>query len=245
MVEIAFSDFWYWLIVCAVVCYFIGCFNFAVLISHIKKSDIRKVGSGNPGTMNMTRTFGLKIGAINFFSDIIKGGLPAVIAWIIFKNYIFAGSSAVGVSVSDFMRYYCGLWVIIGHIFPVTMKFKGGKGIASTMGLFSFALPCEVWWYFPICVVFLFGVLGYIAVTEWGSMGSLIGVSGLTIWQACIFVVRYKAELAELNPIIISVFMMFLVINLLTWIRHNTNIYRLLAGEEHRTSVLKHKNKRV
>ena len=170
MVEIAFSDFWYWLIVCAVVCYFIGCFNFAVLISHIKKSDIRKVGSGNPGTMNMTRTFGLKIGAINFFSDIIKGGLPAVVAWIIFKNYIFAGSSAVGVSVSDFMRYYCGLWVIIGHIFPVTMKFKGGKGIASTMGLFSFALPCEVWWYFPICVVFLFGVLGYIAVTEWGSI---------------------------------------------------------------------------
>ena len=241
MVEIAFSDFWYWLIVCAVVCYFIGCFNFAVLISHIKKSDIRKVGSGNPGTMNMTRTFGLKIGAINFFSDIIKGGLPAVIAWIIFKNYIFAGSSAVGVSVSDFMRYYCGLWVIIGHIFPVTMKFKGGKGIASTMGLFSFALPCEVWWSFPICVVFLFGVLGYIAVTEWGSMGSLIGVTGLSIFQTVLFVTRYSSDL--MNPWVIALLMIILLINVLTWAAHRKNIYKLLAGEEHRTSVKKKKKR--
>ena len=239
---LAFSDSWYWFLLSAAVCYFIGCFNFAVLISHFKKSDIRGVGSGNPGSMNMTRTFGLKIGAINFFCDAIKGGLPALVAWIIFKDYVFAGTD---IAVSDFARYLCGTFVIIGHVFPVTMKFKGGKGIASTMGLFLFSLPCEQWWYFFIVAVFFCLVLLYIALTEWGSMGSLIGVSGLTIWQACIFVVRYKAELAELNPIIISVFMMFLVINLLTWIRHNTNIYRLLAGEEYRTSVLKHKNKRV
>ncbi len=239
---LAFSDSWYWFLLSAAVCYFIGCFNFAVLISHFKKSDIRGVGSGNPGSMNMTRTFGLKIGAINFFCDAIKGGLPALVAWIIFKDYVFAGTD---IAVYDFARYLCGTFVIIGHVFPVTMKFKGGKGIASTMGLFLFSLPCEQWWYFFIVAVFFCLVLLYIALTEWGSMGSLIGVSGLTIWQACIFVVRYKAELAELNPIIISVFMMFLVINLLTWIRHNTNIYRLLAGEEHRTSVLKHKNKRV
>ena len=161
MIEIAFSEIWYWFLLCAAACYLTGCFNFAVVISHFKKSDIRNVGSGNPGTMNMTRTFGLKIGAINFFCDVIKGGLPAVIGWLIFRNYVFAGTDVL---VSDFARYFCGLFVIIGHIFPVTMKFKGGKGIASTMGLFSFALPCEQWWYFPIAVVFLFGVLGYIAV---------------------------------------------------------------------------------
>lgn len=238
MTEIAFSGLWYWMLLCAVVCYFIGCFNFAVLISHFKKSDIRNVGSGNPGTMNMTRTFGLKIGAINFFCDVIKGGLPAVIGWIIFKNYVFAGT---GIAVSDFMRYFCGLFVIIGHIFPVTMKFKGGKGIASTMGLFSFALPCEQWWYFPIAVVFLFGVLGYIAVTEWGSMGSLIGVSGLTIWQAALFVVRYEGCLT--NVWVVLLLMILLLINVLTWVAHRKNIYKLLAGEEHHTAVRKHKNK--
>ena len=226
MTEISFSQIWYWLILCAAVSYLIGCFNFAVVISHFKHRDIRGVGSGNPGTMNMTRTFGLKVGAINFFCDVIKGGLPAVIVWVIFKDYVFAGTAdyalpeieyfgrAGGVLVSDFMRYFCGLFVIIGHIFPVTMKFKGGKGIASTMGLFSFALPCEQWWFFPIAVVFLFGVLAY----------------------------RYLVCLT--NPWVIVLLMILLSINILTWTAHRKNIYKLLAGEEHRTSVKKSKNKK-
>ena len=121
------------------------------------------------------------------------------------------------------------------------MKFKGGKGIASTMGLFSFALPCEVWWYFPICVVFLFGVLGYIAVTEWGSMGSLIGVTGLSIFQTVLFVTRYSSDL--MNPWVIALLMIILLINVLTWAAHRKNIYKLLAGEEHRTSVKKKKKR--
>lgn len=233
------SDLWCLAIV-AVVSYLIGCFNFAVLISHIKKKDIRSEGSGNPGTMNMTRTFGLKIGAINFFCDVIKGGLPAVIVWIIFKDYCFEGTSVV---VSDFMRYFCGVFVIIGHIFPVTMKFKGGKGIASTMGLFAFAIPCEPngWWYFFIAVAILVGVLLYIIFTEWGSMGSLIGVSGLTIFQMILFILRYSGNL--LNAWVISTFMVLLLINFLTWFAHRKNIYKLVAGEEHHTSVRKHKKK--
>lgn len=228
------------LAVAAVISYLIGCFNFAVLISHIKKKDIRSQGSGNPGTMNMTRTFGLKIGAINFFCDVVKGGLPAVIAWIIFKDYVFEGTAVV---VSDFMRYFCGVFVIIGHIFPVTMKFKGGKGIASTMGLFAFAIPCEPggWWYFFIAVALLVGVLLYITFTEWGSMGSLIGVSGLTVFQAVLFILRYSDNLS--NVWVISIFMILLLINFLTWFAHRKNIYKLVAGEEHHTAVRKHKKK--
>ena len=233
------SNLWC-LAVVAVVSYLIGCFNFAVLISHIKKKDIRSEGSGNPGTMNMTRTFGLKIGAINFFCDVIKGGLPAVICWIIFKDYYFEGTTVV---VSDFMRYFCGVFVIIGHIFPVTMKFKGGKGIASTMGLFAFAIPCEPngWWYFFIAVAILVGVLLYITFTEWGSMGSLIGVSGLTVFQMILFILRYYGNLS--NTWVISIFMILLLINFLTWFAHRKNIYKLVAGEEHHTAVRKHKKK--
>ncbi len=254
MKEILFSDLWYWLVLCAVVCYFIGCFNFAVIISHFKKSDIRNIGSGNPGTMNMTRTFGLKIGVINFVLDAVKGGIPAIIGWAVFRNYIFAGSAIVdidggivgGVFVSDFIRYFCGVFVIIGHIFPVTMKFKGGKGIASTLGLFVLALPCEpqvwVWWYLPIAVLGLVLIYTYIALTEWGSMGSLIGVSGFTIWQAGIIVARYSDML--LNPWVISLLMILLMINIITWGAHRKNVYKLLAGEEHRTSVKKLKSKK-
>ncbi len=240
MKEIAFSQCWYWFLLAAAVCYLVGCFNFAVLISKFKKKDIRSIGSGNPGTMNMTRTFGLKVGGLNFLCDVLKGGLPAIVGWLIFKNYYFAGTN---VFVSDFSRYFFGVFAILGHVFPITMKFRGGKGIASTMGLFVFALPCEEWWYFFVAVAVLIFVLLYIAVTEWGSMGSLIGVSGLTVIQAVIFVIRYQTQLSEFNLWVISTLMILLVINLLTWLRHSVNIYKLVAGEEHHTAVRKHKNK--
>ena len=76
MKEFYFSSGWYWFLLAAVACYMIGCFNFAVIISHIKRKDIRDIGSGNPGSMNMTRTFGLKVGAINFFCDLVRAAFP-------------------------------------------------------------------------------------------------------------------------------------------------------------------------
>ena len=117
------------------------------------------------------------------------------------------------------------------------MKFKGGKGIASTMGLFAFALPCEQWWYFPIAVVLLAGVLAYIIFSEMGSMGSLLGVSLLSVWQGTLFFVRYSTCVSD--GWAISIFVILFVINLLTWVAHRKNIFRLLMGEEHRTSVRK------
>lgn len=240
MSVISFSNSWYWFLLGGIVSYFIGCFNFAVLISHFKNKDIRDMGSGNPGTMNMTRSFGLKFGAINFFCDVFKGGIPALVGWIIFKDYYFEGTAFL---VSDFVRYFFGIMVIIGHIFPVTMKFKGGKGIASTMGLFLFAIPCEEWWYVFIIVLFLTGVLLYIIFTEMGSMGSLLGVSGLSVFQAVVTIIKYGGNLN--NVWVIVTLMLILAINVLTWVAHRKNIWRLLAGEEHRTSVRKHKKKKA
>lgn len=236
MKEIAFSQLWYWLLLCAVLCYFIGCFNFAVLISHFKKKDIRGVGSGNPGSMNMTRTFGLKVGIVNFICDACKGGLPALAGFLIFREYIFSGTEVL---VSDFIRYFCGAFVIIGHIFPVTLKFKGGKGIASTLGLFLFTMSMEQWWYVFIVIASFVLLFLYMGVAEWGSMASLMGVSGLTVWQSVIFVIRYQSGL--LNGWVIATFMILLIINFLTWFAHRKNIYRLLAGEEHCTRIFKHK----
>ena len=229
------KDIWYFAIA-AVVCYIIGCFNFAVLIAHIKKKEIREMGSGNPGTMNMTRSLGLKFGAINFFCDVFKGGFPVLAGYLIFKDYVFEGTD---VAVSDFARYFFGLFVIIGHIFPANMKFKGGKGIASTMGIFMFGLPCETWWYIFIVDGFLIGILFYIIYTEWGSMGSLIGITVPTVFQATIFALRYSDNL--MNGWCISVFAVLLLINLFSWTAHRKNIVRLLAGEEHRTVVRKNK----
>ena len=234
MKELYFSQSWYWFLLMAVVCYLLGCVNFAMIIARTKHKDAHKIGSGNPGTMNMSREFGLKVGLVNFLLDVSKGGIPALISYFVFQDYVFAGTDVV---VSDVTRYVCGVFVIIGHIWPVTMRFQGGKGIASTLGLFWFALGCEQGWYAAVAFLWLVCVLTFIAVTEWGSMGSLLGVTGFSLWQGIIFYLRYAPEL--MNVWVIVLFMLLLLLNFLTWFAHRKNLVRLFAGEEHRTSVKK------
>ena len=228
------SQNWWQFVIVAIVCYFIGCFNFALLISRFKKRDITKIGSGNPGTMNMSREFGLKVGVLTFFCDAFKGGIPALIGYFIYRDFVFAGTA---VFVSDFIRYFCGVFVIIGHIFPVTMHFKGGKGIASTFGLFWICLACEnPWWLLIGFGVFLFIVL-FIFLTEWGSLGSLLGVTGFSLWQAVVFYLRYGV--ATFNAYVVCLYMLILALNVLTWWAHRANLVRLFAGEERHTSIRK------
>ena len=231
---IEFSDCWYWFVVMAVVSYLIGCFNFALLISKIKHNDVRRMGSGNPGTMNMSRQFGLKIGALTLFLDMLKGGLPVLAGYFIFRGKVFEGTDVL---VSDLARYVCGVSVIVGHIYPVTMRFKGGKGIASTLGMYAFALCCEKWWMIFVVLAILLATLFYIRASEWGSMGSLFGVSMLTAAQGVFFYLRYTDSL--LNGFVIAVFCLLMLDCFLTWFAHRKNILALLAGEEHHTSVKK------
>lgn len=239
MKELNLSQLWYWFLLMAVVCYLIGSINFATVVSKIKRHDIRKEGSGNPGTMNMFRTFGWKIGLITFLLDAFKGGIPAVISYVVFRNCCFAGTEVL---IGDFTRYFCGVCVILGHIFPCFMHFKGGKGIASTLGLFWLCMGCEELWFFPIGFFALILVVVYIKFTNWGSMGSLIGVTGFSVWQAVIFYLRYKNCIQ--NGYVITLFALLLLLNVLTWVAHRQNIRRLLAGEEHRTAAKKKKVKK-
>ena len=192
------------------------------------------MGSGNPGTMNMSRQFGLKIGALTLFLDMIKGGIPLLIAYFVFRGQVFAGTN---VYVSDLARYVCGVSVIVGHIYPITMHFKGGKGIASTLGMYAFALCCEAWWMIFIALAILLLTLFYIWASEWGSMGSLLGISLLAAIQMFVFWFRYAGELA--NVYVVVLFMLILFDCFLTWFAHRKNILALLAGEEHHTSVRK------
>lgn len=234
METFSLSQQWWQLPVAAIVCYFIGCFNAALLISRLKKKDITKMGSGNPGTMNMSRELGWKAGVATFFCDALKGGIPAIVAYLIYKGYVFTGTA---VAVSDFMRYFCGLFVVIGHIFPVTMKFKGGKGIASTFGLFWGALSCEnAWWALGLFGLFLV-ILLFIFFTEWGALGSLLGVSSFSVIQLVIFYNRYA--IFSVNAYLVCLLSLILLINIFTWTAHHKNLKRLFAGEEHRTSVKK------
>lgn len=233
------SNYWFIFVLTAAACYLIGSCNFAVIVSKMMGRDIRKIGSGNPGTMNMFREFGWGIAALTFFLDAFKGGIPALVSYFVFRNYVFSGTEII---VSDFTRYLCGLFVIIGHIFPVFYKFKGGKGIASSLGLFWICLACEKWWLIFVGFVWLVLVLLYIVKIHWGSMGSLMGVAGFSFAQAAIFAIRYTGLGYLSSPWVVSMFMMLLLYNVLTWAAHRKNIVRLLSGEEHLTGA-KHKNK--
>ena len=235
MEVVSFSQIWYWFLIMAVVSYFVGCFNFALLISKLKHKDVRRMGSGNPGTMNMSRQFGLAIGGLTLLCDMVKGGLTLLVAYLLCRGYVFPS----GVLVSDLARYVCGVFVIIGHIYPVTMRFKGGKGIASTLGMYTFALCCETEypWMAALVVGILLLTLFYIWASEWGSMGSLLGVSLLSVTQAIVFYVRYREILAD--GVVIALFGLLLLDCFLTWFAHRKNILALLAGEEHHTSVKK------
>ena len=234
MQEFYLSQSWYWLVVGAIVSYFMGCFNFAILISKFKHDDIRTVGSGNPGAMNISRRYGLKVGLLNFLCDGLKGAIPVLVAYLVFRGYRFAGTEII---VSDFMRYFYAIFALIGHVFPVTMKFKGGKGISTTIGLLWCAIACETWWFAFVGLALFILLFVYVGFTEWGSMGSLLGVAAFTIWQVVIFTLRYTQQLT--NVFIVLTFMFLLLLNIITWGAHHRNLYQLMAGEEHHTSLKK------
>ena len=228
------SQNWWQLIIVAVSCYLIGCFNFALLISKLKKRDITKIGSGNPGTMNMSREFGWKVGVLTFFCDALKGGVPAIILYFIYRDYAFANTQF---AVADFMKCFGGIFIIIGHIFPVFLHFKGGKGIASTLGLMWACLSLESWIWIPVGFGFLLFLVLFIFLTEWGSLGSLVGTTSFSIIQMLIFIVTYRQY--PVNAYLVAVFMIIVGINLLTWLAHAKNLQRLFSGEERHTSIRK------
>ena len=226
------SEYWWAFALIAGVSYLFGNVNTAILISKAMGRDIRKEGSGNPGTMNMSRVFGVKVGLLILVLDILKGVIPTLVAGLFFGNALFEGTT---LPVSLLARYTAGFFVVFGHIFPAFYKFKGGKGIASTIGVF---LVTE--WY--IAVIFGIAALLFIFITRIGSMGSFLATTPPAIY-ACIDIYNSYYKLAEdVNNayiayfIVINLFILGIVV--LTWFAHRQNIERLLSGDEHPTNWL-------
>ncbi len=226
--QMHFNDLWWSFLLLAVGSYLIGSISFARIISAAKKKDITKIGSGNPGTMNMSREFGMKVGILTFALDVSKGALPALFAKLVFSGMYF-GDSPLEVGMTA--QYIAGFFAVVGHIFPVFYKFKGGKGIATTIGVF---LVGE--WY--ITLIFLVVALVYILITEMGSMGSFLATTPPAIAAAIRFYIKGFASDVKFDyGITFFSFSMVLVLGIivLTWYAHKKNIKNLLSGEEHET----------
>ncbi len=233
MQNFSFADLWYYFILIAIVSYFIGCFNFALLISKCKKTDVRTLGSGNPGTMNMSRQFGLKVGILTLLLDMLKGGIPVIIVYFIFRNMQFTN---VQMPIYPFACYLSGIFAIIGHIYPITMHFKGGKGIATTFGVFTFILPCQNIWYLFLVLGILLCTLLFIYFTKWGGVGSLVGVTLFTVSQFVIFYFHYTNHF---NWVYVTVNILLLWNAFLTFFAHRKNILAVFCGEERKTLAKK------
>jgi len=216
----------------AVCSYFIGNVNFALIISKLKHKDIRKMGSGNPGTLNMSRNLGIKIGILTLVLDALKGAVPALLGYLFFLKYNFPDTSF---SVSDFAMYLCGLCVIVGHIFPVFLKFKGGKGIASTIGVVIVCTAVHGLWVL-LAVASIAAAVLFIYYTEFGGMGSFIAITPPLIFSALFLYHKYGFGNAE-TPYLLASDVCIFAFFFFTWLAHRKNIYRMLNGTEHPTSI--------
>ena len=227
-----FANCIWWLILIAVSSYLIGSVNFSIIFSKLKKRDIRMQGSGNPGTLNMSRTFGMKVGAMILALDIIKGFTPTLISRLVFGDATFLSADF---KVFWLAEYVSGFFVVLGHIFPIYYKFKGGKGIATTIGVF---LASERWY---IALIFGIVAIAFILITRIGSMGSFLATTPPAIF-ACInlyYDVNVKAHHDGYTlAYFIGTNMFVFGIVFLTWFAHRKNIERLMAGEEHPTDWL-------
>ena len=216
--------------------YFFGNISWALIISKLKKQDIRTMGSGNPGTLNMSRNFGLKLGLLTFFLDVLKGAIPVFVAFLLTRNYQIPNCSF---RVYDFTIYACGLLAVLGHIYPVFLKFKGGKGIASTIGVFITCTSIHGLSWAAVSIMAIVCALLFIYFTEVGSMGSFIAITPPAIAESIRLFVEYammENQIFCVSFYIVTNMFIFLIC-FFTWFAHRKNIERMLAGEEHPTSI--------
>ena len=223
------------LLLFAIASYLFGNINWAIIISKIKRVDIRKMGSGNPGTLNMSRNLGLGAGLLTFFLDILKGVIPTLVVFLFTFDKIFDNTEFI---VADIGIFLCGFFAVLGHIYPVFLKFKGGKGIATTIGVFLVCSFIYGWEWGAVAIMALVGAAVFIYFTEFGAMGSFIAITppaiGATIRLFLTY--NYTVNMYSFALYIITNTLIF-AICLFTWFAHRHNIERMLAGEEHPTSI--------
>lgn len=182
--------------------YLLGCFSSAYILGKITKNiDIREYGSGNAGATNAYRVMGKKIGALTFILDILKGVVAVTIG-----NYLLGFDGGL----------LAGIFVVLGHNFPVFLNFKGGKGVATSFGV----LMMTNWKVGLICLIV--GVT-VILLTKYVSLGSISASIAAPIVTSIV-----------IDNVDKNYYLTICFLALLSIIRHRSNIRRLLRGEENR-----------
>ena len=184
-----------------ITCYLLGSIPFGFILTKIfLKKDIRDIGSGNIGATNALRTGNKFIGYTTLFFDIIKAVIPVIYIKINFPDFIYIAS----------------LCAFLGHVFPIWLKFKGGKGVATYLGiLFAVNIP-----------------FGFVFIISWLITFGLSKFSSLSSLVASISIPIYLLILAQFNQVIF-----FTIMFVLIFFTHRENIKRLRNNEETKTKI--------
>lgn len=209
-------------IIIAIIAYLIGSINFSILISKKKAGyDIRQKGSGNAGTTNMLRNLGKKYAAITLICDVLKGVVAIGIA-IIVGNILGDTNKALLVQIA-------GVVVVIGHTFPIFFGFKGGKGVATSLGI----LLMTNWQLGLICLVFALVLMALTRVVSMGSIAAAILYPVLTLFVGG---GHYIVESSGLGN---GYFIYSVILAIIVIFNHRTNIKRILSGTENKINFNK------
>lgn len=220
-----------YLCLAAALCYLLCSVNFAVLVSKIfRHDDVRDHGSGNAGMTNMMRVYGKVLGGITFAGDVLKGFVALWLcdAFILDKVAANAPAAVADFFAPQYMLYLCGLMSLIGHAYPLFFGFKGGKGVATTLGIFLFINPVVGFsgLAFFLLVIYLTGIV---------SLGSIL--AGCEMILANAFLADGPVAAAPVDKIYLA--LLGAAVIMFAIIMHKDNIKRLRRGEEKPLKVYK------
>ena len=205
-------------VVTAVIAYFCGCFNGAVIVSkYILRDDVRGHGSGNAGLTNFYRTFGGPLTFVVILTDVLKAVVAVLVGVWLTGQLLPIGSGAAQTTATALAEYWSGLFCLLGHMFPCMFQFKGGKGILSG-GTIAIMIDWRV------ALVVWGGFLILAALTKWVSLGS--------IWAGASF--PFATWFVYHDVVLLA--LAILLGGLIVW-KHRGNLKRILNGTESKFSL--------
>jgi glycerol-3-phosphate acyltransferase PlsY len=190
--------------------YLLGSIPFGyILVRLFRHEDIRATGSGNIGATNVVRSGAKGLGSLTLVLDALKGFVAVIIAQHIAAPYGFPQAYDIAVCAA--------IAAVLGHCFPIWLSFRGGKGVATALGVFFALVP-------PITVLYLLAVfVAIVLITRYISLGSIVA--------AALFPILALSHAPARTPLVVAG---YIIIPLIVILKHHQNIRRLISGKENR-----------
>ncbi len=209
-------------VIMAIIAYLIGSVNFSVIFSKkMAGFDIREKGSGNAGSTNMLRSVGKRAAALTLVCDVLKGVVSIAIA-------IIVGNMVEGVN-KELLIQVAGIAVVVGHTFPIFFQFKGGKGVATSLGV----ILMSNWQIGLICLVFALVLMILTKIVSLGSVSAAVLFPVLTLFINDNYTVLTEGKRGSVY------FIYSVILAVIVLYNHRSNIKRILSGTENKLNLKK------